>query len=352
MKENEIKALDNLKPGEWKKIKEKEKQLSERDRGREQKWAVMASSWAKFSVENPSKVKERIRKGIPDSFRGTIWMHLLGVTNHKKKHPNTYSDLAKKDSSSMVDIVKDLERTFPNHFLFRDDQKGYSQGKLALMNTLKAYSLYDTKVGYCQGMGFPLGLFLMYVNDEENAFWMMSEFLWGEKTNFNGLYSPMIPLTHLKLYQFDSLLKKICPKLYQHLHTQEIKTNLFATQWFMTFFMANLDSHFEIVLRVMDILLYEGDKILFRVGLHLLKCMEKELLTLDSGDLMVRLKVFENEDVLKNVDKFIEDALKIDITTEQLKKLAKEYKSQTIGKTIEHLTPRNDQLPPNKQKKK
>jgi len=194
----------------------------------------------------------------------------------------------------------------------------------------------------------------MYVNDEENAFWMMSEFLWGEKTNFNGLYSPMIPLTHLKLYQFDALLKKVCPKLYKHLNSQEppINTNLFATQWFMTFYMANFDSHFELILRIMDIILYEGDKILFRVGLHLLKSMEKELLKLDYGDLIVRLKGFESEEILNNVDQFIDDALKIDITTEQLKKLAKEYKAQTIGKTIEHLTPRNDQLPPSKQKKK
>lgn len=37
---------------------------------------------------------------------------------------------------------------------------------MALHNVLKVYSLYDTDVGYCQGMGFLAALLLMYLEEE------------------------------------------------------------------------------------------------------------------------------------------------------------------------------------------
>lgn len=38
-------------------------------------------------------------------------------------------------------------------------------GQMALCNGLKAYSVLDEEVGYCQGMSFVFGLFLMQVCD-------------------------------------------------------------------------------------------------------------------------------------------------------------------------------------------
>ena len=40
----------------------------------------------------------------------------------------------------------------------------YSQD--SLYNVLKAFSVYDKEVGYCQGMGFVTGLMLMYMGEE------------------------------------------------------------------------------------------------------------------------------------------------------------------------------------------
>ena len=39
-------------------------------------------------------------------------------------------------------------------------------GQTALFNTLKAYSVYDKRVGYCQGMGFIIALLLLYMTEE------------------------------------------------------------------------------------------------------------------------------------------------------------------------------------------
>lgn len=52
-------------------------------------------------------------------------------------------------------------RTFPSHPYF-STQLG--PGQLSLFNLLKAYSLLDEEVGYCQGLSFIAGILLMHVS--------------------------------------------------------------------------------------------------------------------------------------------------------------------------------------------
>lgn len=55
-------------------------------------------------------------------------------------------------------------RTFPTHQYF-SAQLG--AGQLSLYNLLKAYSLLDTEVGYCQGISFVAGLLLLHMSEEQ-----------------------------------------------------------------------------------------------------------------------------------------------------------------------------------------
>ena len=66
-------------------------------------------------------------------------------------------------------ILIDLCRTFPKHRQFRESL-AQSTGQKSLYNVLKAYCLLDTEVGYCQGLSFVVGLILIYLPDEEDAF--------------------------------------------------------------------------------------------------------------------------------------------------------------------------------------
>ena len=52
-------------------------------------------------------------------------------------------------------------RTFPGHPYF---SMQLGNGQLALFNLLKAYSLMDQDVGYCQGLSFVAGILLMHVS--------------------------------------------------------------------------------------------------------------------------------------------------------------------------------------------
>ena len=56
---------------------------------------------------------------------------------------------------------KILGRTFPSHPYF---QQTLGPGQLALFNILKAYSLLDQEVGYCQGLSFVGGVLLLHVS--------------------------------------------------------------------------------------------------------------------------------------------------------------------------------------------
>ena len=55
-------------------------------------------------------------------------------------------------------------RTFPSHPYF-SPQLGH--GQLCLFNILKAYSILDEEVGYCQGLSFVAGILLMHMKEEE-----------------------------------------------------------------------------------------------------------------------------------------------------------------------------------------
>lgn len=69
-----------------------------------------------------------------------------------------YPSLVKEDSPFDRIIKRDLPRTFPKVELFKDAD---GIGQKMLYNLLKAYSIYDSEVGYCQGLSFVVGPLLM-----------------------------------------------------------------------------------------------------------------------------------------------------------------------------------------------
>ena len=72
----------------------------------------------------------------------------------------SYPFLLKEESETEQVIVWDLSRTFPAHDFFKD-AKG--DGQRLLYNLNKAYSIYDSEIGYCQGMSFISAVLLLHV---------------------------------------------------------------------------------------------------------------------------------------------------------------------------------------------
>ena len=118
--------------------------------------------------------------------------------------PRPSFQLLEGTTASEVDIIRDVSRTYPSHIHYC---QRHGLGQRQLYRVLKGYALYDTEVGYVQGMAYIAAIFLMYMGEEE-AFWLLVALLKGAAGHepLEGLFTPGLPLVQLCLYQFDGLI--------------------------------------------------------------------------------------------------------------------------------------------------
>lgn len=219
-------------------------------------------------------------------------------------------------------------------YIFNLSYAGTSAGRQSLFNVLKAYANYDRQVGYCQGMGFLVGLFLMYMNEEE-SFWMLHCIMRDPKYLMYGLYAPGFPLLHQYFYQFEQLLYEQSPRLHDHLQENGIAPPLYATQWFITVFAYNMP--FEIVLRIWDIFLHEGPKIPFRFALYFMKQCEQRILVEDLEGIINVIKDLHHDDIMEDVDAVVNGALAMPLKRKTLDLLAKDYDQMQVQNQITNM---------------
>lgn len=124
-------------------------------------WAGIVNDWEASLKRRTPLVRELVRKGIPHHFRTIVWQRLCGAADTDKKQ---YADYIKATSACEKVIRRDIARTYPEHDFFKEKD---GLGQEALFNVMKAYSLHDREVGYCQGSGFIVGLLLMQMPEEE-----------------------------------------------------------------------------------------------------------------------------------------------------------------------------------------
>ncbi|XP_015648338.1 uncharacterized protein [Oryza sativa Japonica Group] len=313
----------------------------ERDGRRIKKWRKMigvgGSDWKHYVRRNPHVVKRRIRKGIPDCLRGLVWQLISGSRDLLLMNPGVYETLViYETSASELEIIRDISRTFPSHIFF---QQRHGPGQRSLYNVLKAYSVYDRDVGYVQGMGFLAGLLLLYMS-EEDAFWLLVALLKGAvHAPMEGLYQAGLPLVQQYLYQFEKLVLEQMPQLGQHFIEEMINPSMYASQWFITVFSYSFPFH--LTLRVWDVFLYEGIKVVFQVGLALLRFCHDELVKLPFEKLLHAFRNFPEEATDPDVLLPIAFTFKV---SGRLEELEKEYQKKLEGSNASASTKRSHPL--------
>ncbi|EFJ27331.1 hypothetical protein SELMODRAFT_231859 [Selaginella moellendorffii] len=307
------------------------------DRDREDrrltKWRKMigtgGADWRHYVRRKPNVVKRRIRKGIPDRLRGLVWQLISGSRDLLLMNQGVYEQLVLYEtSSSELDIIRDISRTFPSHVFF---QQRHGPGQRSLYNVLKAYSVYDRDVGYVQGMGFLAGLLLLYMC-EEDAFWLLVALLKGAvHAPMEGLYLAGLPLVQQYLFQLERLVREYIPKLGAHFEEEMINPSMYASQWFITVFSYSFP--FPLALRIWDVFLYEGVKIVFRVGLALLKYCQDDLVKLPFEKLVHALRNFPEDVLQPNLLLPMAYSIKV---SKRLEELRQEYERMTnFSKPVE-----------------
>ncbi|CAO3687956.1 unnamed protein product [Rhizopus stolonifer] len=276
-------------------------------------WSKVISNFNQFTQSESKLLSTQVvQNGIPSALRGTVWPLLTKSCSIKQE---TYLELLKQESVYEKAITRDLHRTFPHHPYFQS-----IQGQDSLFNVVKAYSNYDPEVGYCQGLAFVAGPLLLNMPEEE-AFGILVQLL--KKYDIREQFTPQMDLLLLRLYQFDGLLHDHLPHIHRHFNEQGIRSNMYASQWFLTLFAYKFP--LEMVYRIYDTLFAEGVNCLFRIGLALLAKNQANILSLDFDHLVTYLK----DDMLAvyngNVLDLLHEARKMTIHKKRLEKLSRDF---------------------------
>ncbi|XP_066485051.1 TBC1 domain family member 10B [Tiliqua scincoides] len=233
-------------------------------RQRELKWLDMFSHWDKWLSRRFQKVKLRCRKGIPSSLRAKAWQLLSNSKELLDQNLGKFEELERQPGDpKWLDVIeKDLHRQFPFHEMF--SARG-GHGQQDLYRILKAYTIYRPEEGYCQAQAPVAAVLLMHMPAEQ-AFWCLVQIC---EKYLPGYYSAGLEAIQLDGEIFFALLRRASPIAYRHLKRYKVDPILYMTEWFMCIFSRTLP--WCSVLRVWDMFFCEGVKIIFRVGLVLLR---------------------------------------------------------------------------------
>ncbi|KAJ3859682.1 rab-GTPase-TBC domain-containing protein [Lentinula novae-zelandiae] len=297
-------------------------------------WGAVISDYQQFASERSDELAQAIAKGIPPTLRGMMWQ--LMAASKDPELEGTYLKLLKESSIHEKAILRDLGRTFPHHDFFTD---GQGIGQENLYNVLKAYSIYDPQVGYCQGLPFVVAILLLNMPDEE-AFSLLVRLM--QVYDLRGHFLPEMPKLQLRL--FDRLIEELLPVLHVHFLREGIKSSMFCSQWFLTMFSYRFP--LDIVFRIYDNCLASGIEAMFGFSIALLRKNEDLLLNLKFDEILAflntrlfdRYKVDsvegakEEKEIQYQVNEFVNDAVSLRITAFMLDSYSHEYEDMVREK--------------------
>ncbi|XP_017976937.1 PREDICTED: TBC1 domain family member 8B isoform X2 [Theobroma cacao] len=238
------------------------------------------------------ELESLVHGGVPKDLRGEVWQAFVGVKARRVERyyedllaQETYEDDQQSNSSGVFrkwkrQIEKDLPRTFPGHPALNDN------GRDSLRRLLLAYARHNPSVGYCQAMNFFAGLLLLLM-PEENAFWTLVGII---DNYFDGYYTEEMIESQVDQLVFEELMRERFPKLVNHLDYLGVQVAWISGPWFLSIFVNMLP--WESVLRIWDVLLFEGNRVmLFRTALALMELYGPALVTTkDAGDAITLLQ--------------------------------------------------------------
>ncbi|XP_042614207.1 ecotropic viral integration site 5 protein isoform X7 [Cyprinus carpio] len=277
-------------------------------------WGRIVNEWEDVRKKKEKQLKELVRKGIPHHFRAIVWQLLCSAQTLPIKEQ--YSELLKMTSPCEKLIRRDIARTYPEHEFFKED----SLGQEVLFNVMKAYSLIDREVGYCQGSAFIVGLLLMQMPEEE-AFCVFVKLM--QDYRLRELFKPSMAELGLCMYQFECMIQEQLPELHVHFQAQSFHTSMYASSWFLTIFLTSFP--LPVATRIFDIFMCEGLEIVFRVGMAILQMNQAELMQLDMEGMLQHFQKVIPHQLDSGPDKVIQAAYQVKYNAKKMKKLEKEY---------------------------
>ncbi|KAI9249160.1 rab-GTPase-TBC domain-containing protein [Phascolomyces articulosus] len=250
--------------------------------------------WKKYFQENGRNLTmvrlptfgKLVRVGLPNALRGELWEACSGSIYLRMTNQGVYEDVIKtyegQTSLSTEEIEKDLHRSLPEYAAYQTPE-----GIDRLRRVLTAYAWRNPELGYCQAMNIVTSALLIYMS-EEQAFWTLNVLV---DRMCPGYYSTSMYGALLDQIIFEQLVEKTMPILWSHLKKTDIQLSVACLPWFLSLYVNSMPLLFAF--RVLDCLFMEGPRILFQIGLAILKLNGDDLLKAkDDGAFLGILKHF------------------------------------------------------------
>ncbi|KAF2007144.1 RabGAP/TBC [Amniculicola lignicola CBS 123094] len=277
---------------------------------RRNKWVTLMRKQG-MSIDDPTvfpeksdKVKRYARKGFPPEWRGAMWWFYSGGPEELSKMRGVYFSLLRRLQDGELDkddreaIERDLDRTFPDNVRFRPDNAPDTQEEdperqpemiKRLREVLQCFALNNPGIGYCQSLNFIAGLLLIFIDDVEQVFVLLTIIT---KYHLPGAHARNLANTDVSVLMM--LIKDYLPKIWNSINDTDLinegrgahahpaskyqrlpSVSIACTSWFMSLFINVLP--IEVVCRVWDAFLFEGSRALFLYALSIFKMGETEI---------------------------------------------------------------------------
>ncbi|EAY09744.1 TBC domain containing protein [Trichomonas vaginalis G3] len=233
----------------------------------------MLSHWDEFTGKHHNKLRERIKKGIPDSLRSRAWPKLIiphyGTQDY---HPTDVDKLLEGGNQvGYQTIEKDLARTMPNYPMFNNEKVFNS-----LRRVLYAYSNKDPELGYTQGMSAIAGLLLLYL-DESTAYDCFETLMLDERYGLRHYFIQEFPRLKLLNKVWEEIMKERYPKVWKTFTKVNLESLYYTPSWFLTLFF-NQKIAPILKFRIFDRFCEFGSKALISFGLVIVSRHKDDLI--------------------------------------------------------------------------
>ena len=196
--------------------------------------------------------KTLVLAGIPVSLRPKIWAECSGASS--LRIPTYYNDLvARSKEGSEIDpdiaqqIAADIRRTLTDNTFFR-----HGPGVQRLEELLRAYSLHNPRIGYCQGMNLITASLLLICATAEECFWLLVSII--DQILPSGYFDQSLLIARADQIVLRGFVAEILPKLDAKLTDLGVELEAVTFNWFLSLFSGVLTGG-EALYRIWDVVL-------------------------------------------------------------------------------------------------